>query len=80
MSSSNVNSFADCSRCHGNGVIDIADVVRCAGCQGTGRILGNPCDSCDGTGTVAVIVKAICPICFPRDALSSSSYAENQES
>src|SRR5712672_1384075 len=65
--SSLMQSLVHCSECHGTGLIDTVDNVRCAGCEGSGNILGNPCDCCQGNGTVEVIVKSMCPVCFHPD-------------
>jgi RecJ-like exonuclease len=58
------NVSAQCPVCNGTSVIDGFELIRCAGCEGTGKILGSVCDSCDGFGEKTITTKVICPKCL----------------
>ena len=53
----------DCPVCKGTGILKVTEGLRCAACDGSGRLLDAPCICCNGEGVQQVIVKAICPSC-----------------
>jgi DnaJ-class molecular chaperone len=52
-----------CFTCDGSGVVFVTELVKCAACEGTGKILGNVCPCCDGFGEQKISFDAICPVC-----------------
>jgi DnaJ-class molecular chaperone len=53
-----------CPVCNGTNVVDAEELIACAACEGTGKVLGTMCEYCDGFGERLIIVKAICPRCL----------------
>lgn len=46
--------------------MDSIEAMRCAACEGSGRILEACCLCCDGVGSQQVTVKMLCPECFAQ--------------
>jgi DnaJ-class molecular chaperone len=53
-----------CPVCNGTSVVDAEELIPCAACEGTGKVLGTVCEFCDGFGEREIIAKAICPKCL----------------
>ena len=53
-----------CNVCNGTSVIDGEWLIKCAACDGTGKILGNVCEYCEGFGERTVTTKVMCPKCL----------------
>ena len=56
----------NCSICKGTGLISIAESAPCAACESTGKVLGNDCVWCSGTGRNEIKVQTFCPKCNPE--------------
>jgi DnaJ-class molecular chaperone len=44
-------------------MVQAADEINCASCEGTGTLLSVTCRDCDGTGQIRIERKIICPNC-----------------
>jgi DnaJ-class molecular chaperone len=52
-----------CEWCHGAGVVIAPQKLKCAACEGSGRILAGTCPACDGHGYAVVTTEIICDLC-----------------
>jgi DnaJ-class molecular chaperone len=52
-----------CEFCNNTGMIQLDELMKCAACEGTGKIYGNPCVACQGTGQQQIVVSVVCPKC-----------------
>jgi DnaJ-class molecular chaperone len=53
-----------CPVCNGTSIVDAEELITCAACLGTGKVLSTVCEFCDGFGERPITVKAICPKCL----------------
>ena len=52
-----------CDHCAATGLVRGEATIKCALCEGTGRVLGTVCLCCDGQGVNHVSTDVLCPHC-----------------
>jgi hypothetical protein len=65
--------MTQCETCGGSGVLRGSATVPCAGCDGTGRILGDRCPECRGLEFQVVETDAPCSQCDGNGFLPMNS-------
>jgi DnaJ-class molecular chaperone len=53
-----------CPVCNGTSIIDGVGLIKCAACDGTGKILRSVCEYCEGFGEREVATKVMCHKCL----------------